>query len=104
MRCHTAPDFRKVPASSVRCARSDTGAEEENCNNHACRGDGRGGVTVCCFEVNEVGPDGLYKAVGYRFSDMETIPARGRAFRRQKQLLYARDGQRTAGQRAACCS
>ncbi len=80
------------------------GAEEENCSIYACRGGGRGKVTVGCFEVDEVGPDGLYQAVGYRFSDMETIPARGRAFRRQKQLLYGRDGERTAAQRAACCS
>ena len=40
---------------------------------------GKGGreQTVCCFEVDEVGPDCFNEAVGDGFSNMQTIPASG---------------------------
>ncbi len=83
-------------------------AEGENCDNLRARQKGRGGATVGCFEVDEVGFDGFHQAICHSFADMKTIPAGRAAFRRQNRLLWGRRGGgvggRTAAQHAACCS
>ena len=68
-----------------------------NCDSLTRKGKGGREQTVCCFEVDEVGPDCFNEAVGDGFSNMQTIPASGGIQKRGTVLMREGGGREGGG-------